>query len=133
MPTSQSHASYVIRVAGFSAPLSVLNVHGEESLSQPYAWVVNGTSPVADLATASILGQSARFTIQPIGVDAMSLASLVGDLASTLANPAPARIFHGLTTAPTKTFGVHRTTTATPIPSDPHPPRHHFRYGEPSC
>ena len=96
--TYQFSQAYHLNITGSPALLSVLNFSGEETLSTPYRFVIEVTSPVTDLATASILGQAASFTIQPIDGAAMSLASLVGDLASTLANPAPARVFHGLIT-----------------------------------
>jgi type VI secretion system secreted protein VgrG len=93
---TQPNTAYSISIAGSSARLSVLNFSGKEALSQPYSFAIEVTSPVADLATASILGQAASFTLQPIDVAAMSLTSLVGDLANALASPAPARVFHGL-------------------------------------
>jgi type VI secretion system secreted protein VgrG len=96
--TYQFSQAYHLNITGSPALLSVLNFSGEETLSTPYRFVIEVTSPVTDLATASILGQAASFTIQPIDAAAMSLASFVGDLASTLATPAPARVFHGLIT-----------------------------------
>lgn len=98
MPPNPLHASYAICITGTSTSLSVLKVDGTEALSTPYRFVIDVTSPHADLPTASILGKPASFTLQPLDTTAASLRALVGDLADTLAPPAPARAFHGLIT-----------------------------------
>ncbi|GFZ98818.1 type VI secretion system Vgr family protein [Dyella caseinilytica] len=90
--------AYHLSITGTPALLSVLSFKGEEPLSTPYRFEIDVTSSFADLTTASILGKTASFAIQPIDLTVMSLASLVGELANTLASPAPARVFHGLIT-----------------------------------
>ena len=96
LPTSQA---YHLNIAGSPAPLSVVKFTGKEALSTPYRFEIDVTSPLADLATASILGKPASFTIQPVDTAAAALRALVGELADTLASPAPARVFHGLIVA----------------------------------
>ncbi|GFZ91184.1 type VI secretion system Vgr family protein [Dyella caseinilytica] len=95
MPTSPPSTGYALHVTGSPALLSVLTFSGKEALSTPYRFEIDVTSPIADLPMASILGQPARFTLQPIDTTAVSLRARIGDLADA---PAPTRVFHGLIT-----------------------------------
>ncbi|MFC0086419.1 type VI secretion system Vgr family protein [Dyella flava] len=95
---AQISQAYHLHIAGTQALFSVQSFKGKEALSTPYRFEIDVTCAAADLATASVLGKTASFTIQPIDTAAASLRRLVGELADTLAAPAPARLFRGLIT-----------------------------------
>ncbi|OCG16122.1 hypothetical protein A9G24_05025 [Gilliamella sp. App6-5] len=61
-----SHNRYTLTVDGLGAPISVLHVEGNESLNQPWRYVISFTSTDKTLSPEAFLNQKSTFSFNPV-------------------------------------------------------------------
>ncbi|WP_081298749.1 type VI secretion system Vgr family protein [Gilliamella sp. Bim3-2] len=90
-----SHNRYTLTVDGLGAPISVLHIDGDESLNQPWRYVITFTCTDKTLSPDSFLNQKSTFSFNPvINKPLTSAIRSLSDL-PTLSNK---RTLHGVIT-----------------------------------
>ncbi|WP_218058749.1 type VI secretion system Vgr family protein, partial [Gilliamella sp. App2-1] len=93
-----SHNRYSLTVEGLRSPISVWHVDGNESLNQPWRYVITFTSSDKALSIDSVLNQKATFSFNPvIHQPYQSVMSTISSL-SDLPSVNDKRTLHGVIT-----------------------------------
>ncbi|WP_218055780.1 contractile injection system protein, VgrG/Pvc8 family, partial [Gilliamella sp. Choc6-1] len=74
LSNTENHNRYTLTIDELSAPISVLNVKGEEALNQLWHYTITFTSANKTLSTDAFLNQPATFSFNSVVSDALSSA-----------------------------------------------------------